>query len=143
MDKFSISSLCPDNDKNKNKFNANMNVPAHQKYGDDVDNLDIETLNEARKLKERNKIKAYKNILRQCYAKIRLADSTGITDIIYDVPPIVLGCTNYDSFECLKYVEEELNNLCLDTLIMTHRHIFISWFNLDENKKLLKKLKKK
>ena len=69
-----------------------------------------------------------------CLNKIDLANSIHKIDIIYEIPASVYRCVEYESVECLAYLEERLRKLYMDTLILSGTSIFISWSNVEGNK---------
>lgn len=75
-------------------------------------------------------IKMYAN----CTDRIKSADALGIKDIIYVLPDVIPECPHFSHKECLLYIQTNLRQEYLDTLILNDRRIFISWKNIEKNK---------
>lgn len=72
------------------------------------------------------------NIYKGCCEIVTTASGTGATDIIYEVPDHVIECTDYDPYECLKFIKEKLMEQNISTHILTRKKIFITWHDLEE-----------
>lgn len=91
-------------------------------------------LQEQQERKEKIK-NEYKRIFNLCLKKIKLANKLDQKDILFDVPESVFMHTKYDPLECLLFIQERLRKLFLDTFIISINQIFISWNNVESNKK--------
>ena len=129
MDKINIDTLFP----------RLTNIP---RYGAlDVRSLisrngkqkDIDNIIQAKELKRKRLLKYYKNIYKICIEKIKCANSLGKTDIIYEIPPFVCGCDDYNVKNCLDFIETKLRNSHFDTYIIKPSSLFISWVFIELN----------
>lgn len=84
--------------------------------------------------KRKKVVQQYKKVYNMCLNAIKNSNKMNKFDIVYEVPIAVYMCPDYSSVECLEYIEEKLKKLYLDTLIINHFSIFISWVNIKENK---------
>ena len=137
MNNISIETLFPSSKhKIKNgQLDVNTLFPEDSRLNDDT-YFNVDELANERKDKENKLRKVYKTLLRQCITKAKTANSGDYTDIIFDVPKTVYLCPHYNSHKCLLYIEKKMRKLYIDTLIITERHIFISWLNVDRNKEI-------
>jgi len=72
------------------------------------------------------------NLYKNCCDKIVIADSSGITDIIYEIPTNIPECIGYNPFNCLKYIQNKLYSHCITSSIITQNKIFLSWINIEK-----------
>lgn len=63
----------------------------------------------------------------ECMMYIDNAIDVGLTDIIFSVGISYFGYQNYNSYECLLYIEKKLKDNNFLTLIKSRKDIFISW----------------
>ena len=73
----------------------------------------------------------FEELYKQCLIKINTAIELNMTDIIYSVGLSYFGYTNYNSFQCIKYIETKLKEKKFLTLIVSNKDIFISWKNIN------------
>jgi len=141
MNNISIETLFPTSKgKIKNgKLDVNTLFPEDTRLEDDV-YFDVDELANERKNKENKLKKVYRMLMEQCITKIKSANVGDYTDIIYEVPKSVYLCTGYNPHKCLLYIEKKLRKQFIDTLIITDRHLFISWLNVDRNKDIDREL---
>lgn len=136
MNNISIDNLFPNAAKTNHEpmtvrslyFPVNKQDPGYVDFS--VENLIYEQ--EEKKLKVHNQ---YKRVFNMCLKKIKASNKLNITEIIFDIPSVVFRCPDYSEYECIKFIEERLNELCLDTLVISKNKLFISWKNVRENKK--------
>lgn len=84
------------------------------------------------KINEKKKIvELYEELYKQCLVKINTAIELNITDIIFNVGLSYFGYTTYNSFECIKFIEQKLKEKKFLTMIISNKDIFISWKNID------------
>lgn len=74
----------------------------------------------------------YKKKLDLCLEKITTANSYRKTEIIFKVPRIIIGPYNYNSMECLDFINKKLTEMKFDTIILNDNSIYISWSNIEE-----------
>ena len=97
--------------------------------------FNVESLINVRKEKKRMTHNKYKKITDVCLNKIKNANKINQTDIIFNVPLTVFGCNEYNTWNCLDYMEYKLRKLHMDTYVMSETTIFISWLNIENNMK--------
>lgn len=98
-------------------------------------NFNIDRLIKLREERKKKILVQYEKIFNMCLNKINMANELNKTEIIYDVPEGLYGHFDYNSLDCLNYIEKKIRDMHLDTLILNNKTIFISWLNLEENKK--------
>lgn len=135
MDKISINNLCPQaniiEDKPLDISSLNNSIERKNKKKTE---LHVEDLTARWEEKKRKKFHEYKKIYNMCLSKIKQANKINRFDLLYEIPTVVYMCPQYDSVECLDYLQEKLKSLYLDTMIVNKYSIFISWMNIKENK---------
>lgn len=83
------------------------------------------------KIIEKNKIdKLYDELYKECLIKINNSIELNLTDIFFSVGLTYFGYPNYNSLECLNYINSKLKEKKFLTLIMSNKDIFISWKNI-------------
>jgi hypothetical protein len=149
MDNINISNLFPAS-YNKNTTNEPLNVRSLYNFNNKCSlklnedtrkpvNFSIDSLINVRKEKQKKIHDKYKRITDTCLNNIKSANKIYQTDIIFNVPLTVLGCNEYDSLECLDYIEYKLRKLHMDTYIISKTTIFISWLHIEDNMNKSKK----
>jgi len=84
------------------------------------------------KINEKKKIdELYDELYKYCLIKINTAIELNFTDIIYNIGTSYFGYSNYNSYECLKYIDSKLKEKKFLTLIISNNGIFISWKNIN------------
>jgi hypothetical protein len=76
----------------------------------------------------------YKKIFNMILNKITMADKLNNTSVIYEVTMSVFSCPEYSSIDCLRYAEDRLRKMHMDTYKLSDKSIFVSWKNIEENK---------
>jgi hypothetical protein len=102
-------------------------------------NFSVESIINERKEKKRIIHNRYRKITDMCLNKIKSANKINKTDIVFNIPLTVFGCHEYNSDECLDYMEYKLRKLYMDTYILSKTAIFVSWLNIENNMKDSKK----
>lgn len=83
------------------------------------------------KINEKKKIdNLFEELYKMCLIKINNAIELNMTDIIYTVGLSYFGYPQYNSFECIKYIETKLKEKKFLTLIISNKDVFISWKNI-------------
>ena len=135
MDKLNINILFPSNRTNDKPLDVN-NIYSQQtkKKGP---NLSVDGLLSRKEERKRKTIESYKKVYNMVLNKISTSNKINdTTEIIYDVPESIFGCKDYTSTTCLEYIESKLRNIYfMDTLKLSHKSIFISWKNIEDNRK--------
>jgi hypothetical protein len=120
-----VNSLCI---QNNNENNENNNKTEFS-----IDNL--LSHKEERKRKVKDKYRYIYNVVLKKIKNVNKINDT--TDIIYDVPEIIFGIKDYRSDDCIEYIQTKLRNLYyMDTLKLSNKSIFISWKNIEDNRKI-------
>jgi hypothetical protein len=123
-----------DNDKTK-KDNSiflseinTYNLISKNKLIDVVDdNFIVNKIKYVQKYENELVLEVYEEKFKECLLKINDAIDINITDIFFTVTNGHFGCKKYDSYECLKYIEDKLRKKKFETLITSKIEIFISW----------------
>uniref|UniRef100_A0A6C0ABZ1 Uncharacterized protein n=1 Tax=viral metagenome TaxID=1070528 RepID=A0A6C0ABZ1_9ZZZZ len=132
---ISIETLYP-----KSKINKEFDVNSFNTNLLDIENFDTDKLIKERENREKKLKTVYKKLLGTCLHKIQILNDRDETDMVYNVPQIYYGFSKYEPFDCLTYIEKKLRKKYLDTYILSETKIFISWKNIEENKKIQKEL---
>lgn len=74
----------------------------------------------------------YKTKYRECLIKINDAVELNLTDIVFSVGNTYFGYQNYNSSDCIKYIEQKLKEKNFLTLIISSKDLFVSWKNITE-----------
>lgn len=67
---------------------------------------------------------------KECLIKINNSIEIGLTDIVFNIELAYFGYNGFNSFECLKYIQNKLNAKNFLTMLMSNVEIFVSWKNL-------------
>lgn len=92
------------------------------------------------------RIKLYDAMKNACFTMIKQAQNNSISDIIFTVPEIVTECSEYDSKKCLSYIKYKLREQFIDSLILSHTQLFVTWKNIEKavaNKEKIEQTKRK
>ncbi len=68
-----------------------------------------------------------------CCNKIKDADDNGITDIVFELPPIIMENSKYMHKEAIEYISKNLRDQHIDTLLLDNKSLFITWKYLELN----------
>lgn len=132
MDKISINNLFPStNDFQPLDVNTLCN-PQENKIKNKI-NFNIDRLIKLREERKQKIFIQYDKIFNMCLNKINLANNLNKTETMYEVPEVIYGYFDYNSFACLHYIEDKLRNMNMDTILYNEKTIYISWLNLEEN----------
>jgi hypothetical protein len=101
----------------------------------------------ANELFEKNKklnekvFNTFKEILKKCNTLIKFANQKKQSEIIYNVPKILLGYPSYDYDECLCYLILKLRNNNFFVKYIYPSQLYISWHDKDQLEKKKKEKK--
>ncbi len=87
-------------------------------------------------LREERRVKIlaqYEKIYNMVLNKITLANNLNKTELVYEVPDVVFGHYDYNSLDCINYIDIGLKKMFIDTIVLSDKTIYISWLNLDKN----------
>jgi hypothetical protein len=141
MDNINIKNIFINNNnsyRKENKDNSSFlseintyNLISKNKLIDVVDdNFIINKIKYVQKYENDLVIEVYDEKFKECLLKINDAIDINITDIFFTVSKGHFGCKKYDSYNCLKYIEDKLRKKKFETLITSKTEIFISWKKL-------------
>jgi len=131
MDRISINNLFPyTNDFQPLDVHSLYNNK-EQKVKNKI-NFNIDRLINLREERKKKILVQYEKIFSMCLNKITLANNLNKIEIIYEVPDAMYGHFDYNPDHCLKYLEDKLQHMQLDTLILDGKTIYITWQNLSE-----------
>jgi len=70
-----------------------------------------------------------------CCSKIKDADDSGLTDLLFELPELLIDASIYKEKECLEYISKNLREQNIDTLLINNgKKIFITWKYIELNK---------
>lgn len=134
MDRINIDNLFSNNSDNKRPLDVYSIYQNEDKNKNKI-KFNIDKLINAKEEKKKKVFIQYNKIYNMCLNKIDTANRINKTDIIYDVPLFIYRCEEYNVLDCLKYLQDKLRDIYIDTLIILPSSIFISWANIDVNRK--------
>jgi hypothetical protein len=83
----------------------------------------------------------FKQILKKCNTLIKYANQKKESDIIFDVPKMMLGYPSYDFDECLCYLILKLRNNNFFVKYIYPNQLYISWHDKEQLEKAKKEKK--
>ena len=89
--------------------------------------IDANKLRKDKKKRDDLKFKAFENILSIINKKILIANHGNSSQVIYQVPQLLLGHPTYKLSECMEYIIEKINEKNFNTTIYQPNIIVISW----------------
>lgn len=134
MDKISINNLFPSNNDFQ-PIDVNSLFNTKEQRSKNKINLNIDRLIHLREDRKKKIFIQYDKILNMCLNKINLANNLDKTEVVYDVPDALFGHFNYNTAECVDYLHKKITDLYFDAMIISDKSIYISWKNLEENRK--------
>lgn len=95
----------------------------------DIPVLAANDLYERRRARDAARLKAYNKLLEQIYHRIRVVSKlpTHPTDLIYTIPPFILGIPRLDLEDCVVYLVYQLRNSGFEVRFTYPNMLFISW----------------
>lgn len=103
--------------------------------------LNANDLFEKNKKSNEKVFNTFKEILKKCNTLIKFANQKKESDIIFDVPKILLGYPSYDYDECLCYLILKLRNNNFFVKYIFPTQLYISWHDKVQLEKLKKEKK--
>lgn len=143
MDKMTIDKLMPGSYSsylNKGKFDINS-ISKDKHINDDPDiNFNSDDLLKTIK-KRREKTRAHMVICYNlCCEKIKEADESGLTDLIFNLPNMIIMSNIYcKNIDLIRYISKKLEKQNLNTYIVSDTKLFITWKFIELNKEILLK----
>lgn len=136
MSRITVSTLFPELNK---KDNDNITVKSlfdtkNNRLKNEI-NFSVNSLL-APKIEKRKQIKMeYKLEYKTCLSQIELVNKVGQTDFIFEVPKTKFMLPEYNSEDCINYIKDHLYDNCIDSMVLSKTKIFVSWLDLEENRK--------
>ena len=138
MDKINIENLCSTTINSSPLDVRSIYAPKRKPMLESIKKVDFDInrfLNKNNEIEKKVKIE-YKKKYNLVLNKINIAYELDKTEIIYTVDTTVFRCKEYNQQKCLGYIQTELRKMYMDTLLSGDGNsIFISWKNIEENKK--------
>lgn len=136
MDKININNLFPATTLNdfqpldvQSLFNLN-----EQKNRKKI-NFNMERLIKLREERKNKVLSQYEKVFGFCLNKISLANTLNKLEVVYDVPEAMFGSFEYNSIDCLLYIDNKLKDMGFETLLISNSSLYISWLNLGKAEK--------
>ena len=136
MDRISINNLFPSSN-NFQPLDVNSLYNVNEQRTKNKITFNIDKLVSLREERKKKVFVQYEKIFNMCLNKINLANGLNKNELVYYVPEAVYGYFDYNSINCLEYIEDKLRKMKLETLILDNTSLYVSWENL------AKKIKKK
>lgn len=130
MDKLNIENLfnC--------KTGTNQVLDVKSLINTHDNSFDIKKLIDTREQRRKKLIDSYIRAYVQCINKVTIANSLGKTDLLYSVASYIKDVPSYRPEDCLKYIEQRIKSLYMDTYIVNRTTIFITWVYIEANIKI-------
>lgn len=88
---------------------------------------EVEDLIQSNRERRDNKIKLYRNVLRNCIMLISSKNKLHSNEMIFKISYTLYGHPEYDVDECMQYIIMELTKLKFDIYRIDRNSIYISW----------------
>jgi hypothetical protein len=62
-----------------------------------------------------------------CCTRIKDADENGFTDLVFELPELLIDESIFKEKECLEYISKNLREQNIDTLLLKNNKLFITW----------------
>lgn len=138
MENISVKTLCPDayiETKNNKVFGIDNIIMANDKQ---EKQFNINKLIKVRKQKRKKLLENYVKLYNDCLINIESVNDINKTDLYFNVPEKLIDCPDYNSNDCIEYIENKLREQFIDTLKINDNTIFVSWLyvelNMEQNK---------
>ena len=89
--------------------------------------LQVKDLYEIREDRLKREYGAYKQILDRIYKRIRNVEIRGGSDMIYDVPPFIMGMPLYSREYAVNYIIQSLSGGGFECYYMGESYIYVNW----------------
>lgn len=139
LQKLNIQNLFSLKSGNKPHTNGKLDINTlFGKYEKPTDNFvfDSDVLLDNIKAKKQKINNCHSRIFKTCCESIMSANSSGITDIIHEIPEHVPDVLDFNSRNCLVYIKEKLHEQKISTSILSNTKIFITWQDLEKKKSI-------
>lgn len=132
MDKININNLFKGAEIKP--FNVHTLCDVRNKKEKEKVELNIDRLINIRDERENKVLEHYTKIYESCLKKINAANELLKTSLMFSVPESIFAVPNYDTVNCIEFIETKLKNEKFDTLVINDTTIYISWLNLGKNR---------
>jgi hypothetical protein len=135
--KMNIETLMPSKNNNYNhsrKLDVNTISSGKQINLDpsrDFNSNDLLTGIYERRKKIRNWLVDMYNL---CCTRIKDADENGFTDLVFELPELLMDSSLFKEKECIEYISKNLREQNIDTLLLKNNKLFITWKYIELNK---------
>ena len=133
MQNININNLFPNNKNNYKPLDIQSLYDQLNKKIKKVD-FSIQDIINTKEQERKKTMNEYKKYFHKCLIKIKTAHKLKKEDMIYIVPDRIIYCQEYNSIDCLNYIQSHLRKIYMDTFILSRKSIFITWINLEKNK---------
>lgn len=104
--------------------------------------IHVDDIHRMRDKRMEREYKSYERMLERVYKRIRLVESVGKSDTVYDVPAFVMGMPLYSQEYAINYILQNLDKSGFKCYYMGNAYIFISWGERKKSKRETEKEKK-
>ena len=133
MENISVKTLCPDahiEDKHNKIFGVDNMIMRTDKQ---EKQFNVGKLIKARKQKRKKLLENYIKLYNNCLTNIEKVNDVNKTDLYFNVPNKIVDCPEYNSNDCIEYIENKLREQFIDTIKINDNTIFVSWLYLELN----------
>ncbi len=132
MDKININNLF--GGTNNKPLNVHTLYDTKGNKDKEKVSLNIERLINLRDERKNRVLIQYEKTYNSCLNRITTANELNKTDITFVAPESSFGHIDYNVVDCIDYIKRKLDELKLDTLILSESTLYISWLNLGKNR---------
>lgn len=111
--------------KNVDTYLNTNNIVREERYN--TNKFDTRELIEIKNKKIKYLYENYNKYYNYCIQKIKNANNLKKTDIIFSVPTTIFNNNEYNSDNCINFIETKLKKHEFDTIQLSENSIFISW----------------
>ena len=139
MNKLNVNILVQDNKFNNNEkkrenvldvdFLSKSNKIREKK------NFDVNDLLKVNRQKKEKLLETYIIQYNICIEKIKRLHKQNIHDLIFQVPPKVPDCSEYNSKNCIEFISSKLMGMHMDIYFMNDTTFFVTWKYIESNTK--------
>jgi hypothetical protein len=130
MENFGINSILGTNFKSENSEGLSVYSLANTTKKEETD---IDFILQLKSLRREKLLKIYVFFYNRCMDKIKLAIKYGKDCTMYYLPFKLYEYPDYNSIDCLEFIQNKLKELKFDTLINTKTSIFVDWKFIEIN----------
>jgi len=135
MDRININNLFNQTDESRKPLDVYSLYHPYENKTINKINFDIDKLGRIKKEKRLKLLKEYERVYNMCLNRIMFINEMNRQDFIYEIPEAIFGFYDYNKVECIEYIDKRIKKLCFDTIIVNDHSLYISWINIEENRK--------